>query len=293
MQTYLQPDVLADAGVDHFDAWAGTFGQTVAAVELSPDGGSYRMTSRLARYRNVPELIAQFRRTADVLVRADLQLKLPAVVGGQPAVNVVPTSEELRRYVDELVERAEQVRRGRVDPADDNMLKVTHDGRSAALDLRLVDRPPNPAGGKLEAAAANIARIHRETRHLTYHDDAGQPAARPGGFQIVFCDLSTPRTDGTWNAYDELRRRLIAHGIPAGEIAFIHDASNDEARAKLFARCRSGQSCSSARPRRWASGPTSTPGPWRCTTSTAPGAPPTSNSARAGSSARATRTTRC
>jgi hypothetical protein len=241
MQTFVQPDVLAEMGLDSFDLWAATFGQTVASVELAPDGGSYRVTSRLEKYRNVPELIAGFRRTADVLVRADLDLKLPTLTDGRPTVVVVPGTDELGDYVESLVQRAEDIRARKVEPDGDNMFKITGDGRKAALDLRLVDLDPTPGGGKIEAAAQRIARIHRETRHLTYLDDAGQPSPRPGGFQIVFCDLSTPRTDGEWSAYDELRRRLVAHGVPAGEVAFIHDARNDEARARLFARCRSGQ----------------------------------------------------
>lgn len=241
MQTYTQPDVLAECGLDSFDGWAATFGQTVAAVELAPDGGSYRVTSRLARYRNVPELIAQFRCTADVRVRDDLDLTLPTVKGGRPAVVVVPASNELTDYVQTLVARAEDIRAHRVEPDDDNMLKVTNDGRHAALDLRLVDREPAPGGGKLEAAAQRISRIHHDTRHLTYLDNTGQPAPRSGSLQIVFCDLSTPKADGTWNAYDELRRRLVTHGMPAAQIAYIHDAKTDEARARLFERCRNGQ----------------------------------------------------
>jgi N12 class adenine-specific DNA methylase len=149
MQTYTQPDVLAECRLDSFDAWAATFGQTVAAVELAPDGGSYRVTSRLARYRNVPELIAQFRRTADVRVRDDLDLTLLQVKDGRPAVVVVPGSDELARYVWALVARAEAIRGRRVEPDEDNMLKVTNDGRHVALDLRLVGCDPDPDGGKL------------------------------------------------------------------------------------------------------------------------------------------------
>jgi hypothetical protein len=293
MQTYTQPDVLANSGLGSFDAWAATFGQTVAAVELAPDGGGYRVTSRLARYRNVPELIAQFRRTADVRVRDDLALTLPQIKDGHPSVVVVPASEGLADYVKTLVARAEAIRARRVEPDEDNMLKVTNDGRHAALDLRLVGRDPEADGGKLEAAAQRIARIHHDTRHLTYLDDTGQPAARPGGLQIVFCDLSTHKADGTWNAYDELRRRLVAHGVPGNQLAYIHDARTDEARARLFERCRTGQIAVLI-------GSTSKMGVGTnihsravaCTTSTAPGAPPTSSNAKAASSARATRTPR-
>jgi hypothetical protein len=175
-------------------------------------------------------------------VRADLALKLPTLEDDKPAVVVVPPSADLTDYVEDLVARSEAIKNRQVQPDEDNMLKLTNDGRHAALDLRLVDREPDPQGGKVEAVAARVAAIHRSTRHLTYLDDAGAPAARPGAFQLVFCDISTPHgSDGEWSAYAELRRRLIAHGVPAGEIAFIHDAKTDEARARLFARCRSGE----------------------------------------------------
>jgi hypothetical protein len=241
MQTYTQPDVLAGADLSAFDAWAATFGQTVPAIELAPDGGSYRVTSRLARYRNVPELIAMFRRTADVRTRGDLALPLPTVKHDRPTVVVVPGSEGLADYVKTLVARAEAIRSRAVEPDEDNMLKVTGDGRHAALDLRLVGEDPYPTGGKLEVAAQHIARIHHATRQHTYVDEAGQPSPPRGGFQIVFCDLSTPKTDGSWSAYDELKGRLAAHGVPPSEVAFIHDGRTDESRARLFARCRSGQ----------------------------------------------------
>lgn len=241
MQTYIQPDVLADAGLDSFDGWAATFAQQVAAVELAPDGGSYRVTSRLARYQNVPELIGQMRRTADIRVRGDLDLDLPRVRGDAPQVVIVPASDQLEDYVQTLVRRAENIRNGAVRPTEDNMLSVTGDGRRAALDLRLVGRAPDPDGGKIAAAAKRVARIYAESRDLAYLDDAGNAASRTGGFQLVFCDIATPKDDGSWNAYDELKRHLVAEGLPPNEVAFIHDAKNDEARAKLFAKCRSGQ----------------------------------------------------
>jgi hypothetical protein len=241
MQTYTQPDVLAGTGLEAFDAWAATFGQTVPAIELAPEGGSYRVTSRLARYRNVPELIAMFRRTADVRTSGDLTLTLPSLKDDRATVVVVPSSDGLAAYVKSLVARAEAIRTRAVEPDQDNMLKVTSDGRHAALDLRLVDEAPDLTGGKLEVAAQNIARIHHATRHLTYHDESGQPSPRLGGFQLVFCDLSTPKPDGSWSAYDELKGRLAAHGVPPSDVAFIHDARTDEARARLFARARSGQ----------------------------------------------------
>ena len=241
MQTYLQPDVLAEAGMENFDSWVATFAQQVAAIELAPDGGSYRMTSRLAKYQNVPELVSQFRRTADVRIGADLDLKLPALRGETPEIVVVPPSETLKRFVRQLVGRAEKVRNGGVDPKDDNMLKVTGEGRSAALDLRLVGERSDPAGGKIGAAAERIAAIYAATRDNTYVDAEGTPSPVPGGLQIVFCDLATPSGAFAWSAYAELRRRLVALGVPADKVAFVHDARNDEARARLFADCRNGR----------------------------------------------------
>ena len=156
-------------------------------------------------------------------------------------VVVPPPATSSTDYVEDLVARAEAIRNRQVEPDEDNMLKITSDGRHAALDLRLVDREPDPQGGKIEVAAARIAaRPPRRPGTSPTSTTTGEPAPRPGGFQIVFCDLSTPRADGEWSAYDELRRRLVAHGVPAGEIAFIHDAKTDEARARLFARCRIG-----------------------------------------------------
>jgi hypothetical protein len=240
MQTFVQPDVLAEMG----------------PRQLRPLGRHLRPDRRLRARprrrqlpghlpaREVPQRPRADRRVPPHRRRAGarrLDLKLPTLTDGRPTVVVVPGTDELGDYVESLVQRAEDIRARKVEPDGDNMFKITGDGRKAALDLRLVDLDPTPGGGKIEAAAQRIARIHRETRHLTYLDDAGQPSPRPGGFQIVFCDLSTPRTDGEWSAYDELRRRLVAHGVPAGEVAFIHDARNDEARARLFARCRSGQ----------------------------------------------------
>ena len=241
MQTYLQPDVLAEAGMENFDSWVATFAQQVAAIELAPDGGSYRMTSRLAKYQNVPELIAQFRRTADVRIGDDLDLKLPALRGGAAEIVVVPPSETLKAFVRHLVKRAEMIRNGGVDPKDDNMLKVTGEGRSAALDLRLVGLRSDPAGGKIGAAAERIAGIYTATRDTTYLAADGTPSPGRGGLQIVFCDLATPSGAFAWNAYDELRRRLVALGVPAAKVAFTHDARNEEARARLFADCRNGR----------------------------------------------------
>ena len=240
MQSYLQPDVLADLGLGPFDSWAATFGRTVTALELAPDGASYRMQTRFARFQNVPELLTLYRQVADVRTNDDLDLPLPALTGGAPETVVVPASERLTDYVAELAARAEAVRNRAVDPTDDNMLKISGDGRRAALDLRLVGEPPDPDGGKVAAAADRIAAIHRDTRDLAFVDDFGERSARSGALQLVFCDASTPTGKG-WNVYDELRMELVERGMPESAVRFIHEAGSDEAKAKLFAAARDGQ----------------------------------------------------
>lgn len=240
MQHYLQPDVLDHTQTAHVDAWAANFGRVVTALELAPNGASYRLNSRMARFQNVPELLTMWLRVADVRTKDDLNLPGPAIVGGKPQTVVVPPTPELLDYVARLAERAELVRNRAVDPTEDNMLKITGDGRRAALDLRLVGEPTAPDSNKLAVAADTIARIHGETRELRYLDIHGEPAPRPGALQLVFCDTSTPNGDG-WNAYTELRQLLAARGVPAERVRFIHEASSDDAKAKLFAACRDGR----------------------------------------------------
>src|SRR5690606_15890106 len=153
----------------------------------------------------------------DVRTAEDLGLPVPEVTGGKPETVVVPPSDALRDYVTELAERAQAVQTGQVEPDEDNMLKVTGDGRRAALDLRLVGGDPDPAGGKIAAAARRITATYDATRDRSYVDALGEPAARPGGLQLVFCDVSTPAAEG-WNAYDELRHELTRRGVPTDAI---------------------------------------------------------------------------
>jgi N12 class adenine-specific DNA methylase len=202
MQHYLQPDRLAAAGVEHFDAWAATFGRTVAALELSPDGNSYRIKDRFASFANVPELLGMFRAVADVKTADQLDLPTPALDGGRHHTVVVPASPQLRLYTASLADRASKLGRDAESARRDNMLKITGDGRKAALDLRLVGVRPDPTGGKLAVAAEHIAALYHQHKHRPY------PAAgpRPGALQLVFCDLSTPTTG--WNAYQELNFQL-------------------------------------------------------------------------------------
>ncbi len=240
MQSYLQPERLAAAGVTSFDAWAATFGRTVTALELAPDGGSYRLQTRFARFANVPELLTMFASVADVRSAAELGLAIPAIAGGAPETVVVPPSEGLRDYVADLVRRAEAVRQRAVTPEEDNMLKITGDGRRAALDLRLVGCEPDPAGGKAAAAAERIARGYHATKHLVYPDASGAASPQRGSLQVVFCDLGTPKP-GQWSVYEDLRRRLVQRGVPEAMVRFVHEANDDAAKAELFAACREGR----------------------------------------------------
>jgi N12 class adenine-specific DNA methylase/SAM-dependent methyltransferase len=239
VQTYLQPDVLAAAGVEPFDGWAATFGRTVTTLELAPDGGSYRLQTRFARFQNVPELMTLYRQVADVKTADELRLPTPALASGVPETVVVASSDVLRAYVADLADRAERVRNRTVDPTEDNMLKITGDGRRAALDLRLVGEAPD-RDGKLAAAATRIAAINQRSSSLRYLDDTGQLHPRPGALQLVFCDVSTPAGTG-WNAYDELRRLLEARGVPPDTIRYAHDAGTDAEKARLFQACRDGR----------------------------------------------------
>ncbi len=234
MQRYLQPDALSTAGIATFDAWAANFGRTVTALELAPDGGSYRMKDRFARFANVPELVSMFAEVADIKTAAQLALPTPNLIGDRAEVVVVSPSKSLMTYVESLVARAEAVSRGVVRPEDDNMLKVTGDGRKAALDLRLVGLHPDPGGGKIGAAAERITSIWADTKDRRYPEQG----ERPGALQLVFCDIGTPRRE--WNVYDELKAQLTVRGVPTETVRFMHDARNDREKAELFAQCRSG-----------------------------------------------------
>ncbi len=244
MQRYLRPDLLEAAGISVFDSWAATFGQVVTQVELAPEGGdSFRVKSRFARYRNIPEMLRLWHVFADVKTASQLNLPVPALAprpgDGQriPETAIVDPSPELIDYVADLGQRAEAIRNRAVAPEDDNMLKVSSDGRRAALDLRLVGLEQDTPG-KTEAAAARIAAIWRQHRDDEYHAPDGTPYPVRGSLQLVFSDLSTPR-DG-WNAYRELKDQLTARGMPPDTVRFVHDATTDADLARLFAACRSG-----------------------------------------------------
>jgi N12 class adenine-specific DNA methylase len=249
MSRYLRPDLLRDAGVEHFDEWAATFGQTVTEIEMAPTGGSnYRINTRFARFANVPEMLRMWHVFADVRTAEDLHLPTPTlrthrdrdgIERSGPQTVVIAAGPEITGYLHELADRAERVRARSVDPTEDNMLKISGDGRKAALDMRLIDGARTVGECKLERAATTITEIwraHRDTRYLDV--DGAHPSQIPGALQIVFCDLSTPSE--AWNAYDELRGLLVAHGVPGRGVRFVHEARNDAEKGRLFAACRAG-----------------------------------------------------
>lgn len=226
MQKYLQYDELQLRGLLNFDAWASTFGETVTAIELAPDGSGYRAKTRFAKFFNIPELMAMFKQTADIQT-ADM-LKLPVPEAHYHIVKV-EASEEQKELVESFAERAERVHNRMVSSTEDNMLLITNDGRKAALDQRLVDIGLGDYdGSKVNTCVQNIYEI--------WEKYADKKAA-----QLVFCDLSTPKDDGSFNVYDDIRNKLIERGIPPEEIAFIHAADTDTKKKELFAKVRRGQ----------------------------------------------------
>ena len=233
LQHYLQPERLEELGLHSADAWAATFVEFQTAVEVTPDGSGFRMKRRPAKFENVPELLTLFGEVADLRPPGSFAVQRP---DARHHTVVIPASQELRDYVARLAERADHLRD--VDPRDDNMLKICSDGRKAALDLELVGISP-AALSKADAVVENAARIYHATRHLVLPGD--QPSARNGGFQIVFCDLGTPDPASGSQVYGKIRGGLVAAGVPAGQIRFIHDAVTDLQKAALFAECRSGK----------------------------------------------------
>lgn len=226
VQRYLQYDTLMQNGLQHFDSWASTFGETVTALELAPEGTSYRAKTRFAKFHNLPELIQMFREVADIQT-ADM-LKLPVPKVNYHNIKTKP-SEIQTEMVASLAKRAEKIRARLVEPQEDNMLKVTNDGRKLALDQRMIDPMlPDDPNSKVNACIDNVYRIWKE------HADTRAT-------QLVFCDLSTPKNDGTFNVYDDIREKLIARGVPAEQVRFIHEATTDAQKKELFAKVRSGE----------------------------------------------------
>jgi N12 class adenine-specific DNA methylase/prefoldin subunit 5 len=228
MQRYLQPDDLKKHNLHHFDSWAATFGEPVTAMELSPDGAGYRLNTRFARFINVPELMQIFRQSADVQTAAMLNLPRPKLDGEKPTVRNAPATPELKAFVQELAARAERLKSNRVDPSEDNMLKITSEGRKAALDLRLMKpSAPDDPQGKVNQAVENIFRIWQESKPER-------------SAQLVFCDLSTPKDKG-FSVYRDAADKLERLGVPGGDIAFIQDYDSDAAKLSLFRDVRAGK----------------------------------------------------
>lgn len=223
---YLQYDTLMNMGMGHFDSWAATFGETVTAIELSPEGTGYRAKTRFARFFNLPELISIFKETADIQTADMLNLPVPEA---EYINEVLKPSDEQKEMVEAFSERAEQVRGGAVDPRVDNMLKITNDGRKCALDQRLLnDMLPDAGESKVNACVENAFQVWEDGKETQ-------------ATQLIFCDLSTPKTDGTFNVYDDVRNKLVERGIPKEQIAFIHEYNTEVKKAELFAKVRAGQ----------------------------------------------------
>ena len=226
IQRYLQYNTLVKNGLQHFDAWASTFGETITAVELTPEGTGYRAKTRFAKFYNLPELMAMFKEIADIKTADMLNLPVPEAKYHNIAVK---PSEMQKEMVASLAERAEQVRGGGVDSSVDNMLKITNDGRKLALDQRMLnDMLPDFEGSKINACVDNVYRIWKE--------NADKKSA-----QLVFCDLSTPKNDGTFSVYNDIRKKLIERGIPESEVKFIHEADTDMKKKELFQKTRKGE----------------------------------------------------
>lgn len=226
IQRYLQYRLLQEMGLIHFDDWASNFGETVTAIELSPEGTGYRAKTRFAKFYNLPELMAAFKGAADIQT-ADM-LKLP-VPKANFHTEVIKPSELQKEMIKGLAERAEKIRGGGVDPHEDNMLRITNDGRKLALDMRLIQPlAPDDPDGKVAVCARNVFRIWEQTKEKR-------------SAQLVFCDLSTPTTDGSFSVYGDLKKKLMDAGIPEEEIAFIHTADSEAKKKELFSKVRAGQ----------------------------------------------------
>ena len=226
IQRYLQYSTLEAMGLLHFDDWASDFGETITAIELSPEGSGYRAKTRFAKFFNLPELMSTFKMVADIQTADMLRLPVPEA---NFHTEVITPSEIQKEMVAGLAERAEAIRSGGVDPSIDNMLRITNDGRKLALDMRLINPlAADDPNGKVATCAGHVYRIWDQTREKR-------------SAQLVFCDLSTPKGDGSFNVYDDLRQKLMDMGIPEEEIAFIHDANTEARKKELFARVRAGQ----------------------------------------------------
>lgn len=228
MQRYLQPETLERMHLENFDDWVSTFGEIVANFELAPDGRGYRIKNRLCKFYNIPELMNMFREVADIKTAEMLNLKRPNLSEGKPTIVAVEPSEELKEYITQLSERSEAIKDGNVDPHIDNMLKITSEGKKAALDLRLIDELyPDIVNSKVNKVVENVYKIWNTTKEEK-------------STQLIFCDMSTPTNSGKYDVYNDIKNKLIDLGVPEEEIKFIHDADTDSKKANLFKDVRSG-----------------------------------------------------
>ena len=219
IQRYLQYGLLQEMGLIHFDDWASDFGETITAIELSPEGTGYRAKTRFGQVFNLPELMAAFKQVADIQTADMLHLPVPKA---NFHTEVIKPSELQQEMVKGLAERAEKIRDGGVDPHVDNMLRITNDGRKLALDMRLINPlAADDPNGKVAVCARNVYKIWEQTKEQR-------------STQLVFCDLSTPTKDGSFNVYDDLKKKLMEQGIPEDEIAFIHDADSEVKRRRCL-----------------------------------------------------------
>lgn len=229
MQRYLQMERLQELDIDHFDRWAANFGKAVTALEVSPDGGGFRMNTRFAQFVNVPELLMIFKEVCDIRTADMLDLPVPKVMGGKAMVIAAEPSEALKQFVQFLVRRAEAIRNGRVKPDEDNMLNITTEGRKAALDMRLLfGSAQDYPGSKVNLMVEQAFAIWQETAELR-------------GAQLIFSDLGTPHDDGRFTVYEDIKQKLVARGVPEAQVAFIHDANTDARKDALFRDVRAGK----------------------------------------------------
>ena len=226
MQRYLQYDDLKARGLEYFDAWASTFGETENTFELSPEGTGYRQKTRFSKFYNLPELMSMFKEVADI--KTSDMLNLPVPEANFEVIKTKPT-EEQKEILEAISERADAVRNNQVEPTEDNMLKITNDGKKLALDQRLINPLlPDDPNSKVNVCVKNIFSIWDKTKENS-------------STQLVFSDMSTPKGDGEFNIYDDIRNKLVNMGIPKDEIAFIHEADTDKQKDELFSKVRRGE----------------------------------------------------
>lgn len=242
MQKYLRPDLLAERGIEDVNAWGQTFTEQDWRVVATPDG-RYQRSLKVTGFANVPELLSFNRAFQDSVRRVDLEVPLPSVIGGERHLSTAEPTEEVQEFMGQLQERVDEIKKGDVDPSDDNVLKVVHEGRMAALDPRLMDLEAPGDGGRPAEVADEIMRIHNKTAQNVYSTDTVEEAAVPGSLQIVFADMSTPKPEdpGQFTMYQQIKDELGSRGMEAARVAFIHDAATDAEKVELFRKARDGE----------------------------------------------------